>query len=167
MPPQQQLLRRYIPVVTVQRLAGAKQEHGAGIVHVGGAVHADDSPDLAGGLHDPVEAQVIGHQHHRQVGADPRRKQRLRAEGQGTHVGMQAVGADDDVEAPARTMLEADVAIIGDRGDRVGEEILDVAPRGVIEDLAEIVTHDLDVVVGDGRVDLSQVDADPLGALTV
>ncbi len=56
--------------------------------------------------------------------------------------------------------------MLGDGGDGVTEEVLDIVAAGVVEDLAEVVAHDLDVPVRQGGEDLVEVDLDrPLGAL--
>ena len=64
---------------------------------------------------------------------------------------MQSVGADDHVESAWRAVLEGDLAVVRDRRDGVGEQIFNVVARGVVEDLAEVVAHDLEMIVGDGR----------------
>jgi hypothetical protein len=61
---QQLLLPGCVPVVVLQWLGSAKQEHRACIVQVGGAVDAGDSPNLGNGFHDAVQVQVVGHRDH-------------------------------------------------------------------------------------------------------
>jgi hypothetical protein len=58
---------------------------------------------------------------------------------------VQAVGADHQVEALRRALLERDLAVCGDRRDGVAEDVLDVVGGGGVQDLAQVVTHDLDV----------------------
>ena len=60
---------------------------------------------------------------------------------------MQSVGADDHVESARRAVLESDLAVIRDRRDGVGEHVFNVVARGVGEDLAEVVGHDLEMIV--------------------
>ena len=76
------------------------------------------------------------------------REARLVAEDQAAHVGVQPVRADDEVEAARRPRSNVTSPSVGDRGDRVAEEVLDVVAGGVVEDLAQVVAHDLDVPVG-------------------
>ena len=45
--------------------------------------------------------------------------------------------------------------------------VVDIVERGVVVDLAQVVTHDLDVVVGDSGVHLAQVERDRLGVVAV
>jgi hypothetical protein len=52
------------------------------------------------------------------------------------------------------------VAVGGDRGDPVAEDVLDVVPGGVVVDLAEVVAHDLDVSVRGCAEHFGEVDLD-------
>ena len=67
------------------------------------------------------------------------------------------IGPDNDVETTPRGVLERHLTVVGDRDDRIREGIFDVVTCGVVEDLAQVVTHDLDVVVRYSRVELAQV----------
>jgi hypothetical protein len=76
----------------------------------------------------------------------------LVAEDQPAHVGVQPVGADDQVEAPRWAELEADldpVAILVQGPDRVAEAVVDVVAGGLVEDGGELAAHDLHVPVRD------------------
>ncbi len=73
---------------------------------------------------------------------------------------MQSVGADDEVEPTLSAVVEGHVAI-PKIGDGPPEQVLDIdAVRGGAEGVAEVVSHDLDVVAGDDREDRSEVDLD-------
>lgn len=71
---------------------------------------------------------------------------------------MEAIGSDHEVEAACRPVVEEDLAVVGEGGDGVAEDVFHVVASGVVEDLAEIVAHDLDVPVGHRAEDLGQVD---------
>lgn len=128
-----------------------------GGVDPGEAADTDVADHLAG------PDQRLGRRHHRQVAAQEARQAGLVAEGQAADIGVQPVGAHDDVECAWRAMLERHGPVGLDSGDRVAEQILDVVAGGVVIDLAEVVAHDLHVPVRTGRVDLGQVDPAGLG----
>ena len=61
---------------------------------------------------------------------------------------METIGADDEVErllSPGRERHVDSVALVGDGGDVLVEAILDAVARPLVEQLAQIAAHDLDV----------------------
>src|SRR5690606_16491195 len=103
-----------------------------------------------------------GHGRDGEVGADPGGESLLGAEDQAADVRVQAVRADDQVEAARLAALEGHLAGLADGGDGVVEDVLHVVAAGLVEDLAQVVAHDLDVPVGERGDDLA--DAHPHGS---
>ncbi|SHU76305.1 Uncharacterised protein [Mycobacteroides abscessus subsp. abscessus] len=76
---------------------------------------------------------------------------------------MQSVGADDEVESLIWGPVEADShagAVVGQVGDRIAEDVLGAGGAGAIQDLTEVISHDLDVPFRHGREDqhLGKID---------
>lgn len=73
----------------------------------------------------------------------------IRTEGQAPDVRVQAVGADDEVEAAGRGVAEGDVHAggrLGEGGDGVPEGVLGPGgERGLVQDPGEVAAQDLDV----------------------
>jgi hypothetical protein len=70
------------------------------------------------------------------------------AEREPSHRGVQAVGADHEVEAPRGAPIERDVdaaAVLAELGDRVVEDELGVVARGLVQDRYEVRARELDV----------------------
>ena len=147
-------------MVVVEFSFGAEQEHGACVVQVLGGVDGREAADADVADHLAAAGQRLGYRHHRQITAEEPGEVGFLAEGQAPHVGVQPVGADDDVELAGGGMLERHLAVMLDRRDRVAEQVLDVVAAGGVVDLAEVVAHDLHVPVRGGGVDLGEVDLD-------
>ncbi len=105
-----------------------------------------------------LRRQCFRHRSHRQVRPEESAEVGFFTENQPSNVGVQPVGADHDVEAAQRGVLECHIAVRRNTGDRVAEQILDILSAGVVVDLAEIVAHDLHVQVRGSGHDLCQVD---------
>nr|BFE78928.1 hypothetical protein GCM10020093_015290 [Planobispora longispora] len=72
----------------------------------------------------------------------------VRAERQPAHGGADAVGADDQVEAAGGAALEGHpypLGGLGQGGDRVVEDVLDVVPGRLVEDAAQVAAEDLEL----------------------
>ena len=78
-----------------------------------------------------------------------RRRSRWRSATPGRRPGRARSSAARRRRRPGRTAgrpaLERHRAVLADGGDRVVEDVLDVVAGGVVEDLAQVVAHDLDV----------------------
>lgn len=99
----------------------------------------------------------------------------VRPEHQLPDAGVQPVRADHQIELPCRAPRERHGAVRADCGDVISEQILDGVAARVVEDLAQVVPHDLDVPVRQRGGQLVVVDLrwaagapavedDPLGA---
>lgn len=77
----------------------------------------------------------------------------VRTEGQAPDVRVEAVGADDEVEAARRGVAEGDVHAggrLGEGGDGVPEDVLGPGgERGPVEDPGEVAAQYLDVAAGE------------------
>ena len=63
---------------------------------------------------------------------------------------MQAVCPDNKIKCLRRAVLERDVdSVLGllERADRVAEDVLDVVPARLVDDLGQFAAHDLDVAL--------------------
>jgi len=74
---------------------------------------------------------------------------------------VQAVGADNPVVSLLPAVLERHLAVVAHRGDGVAEDVLGVVAGGLVEDLAEVVPHDLGVPVGERAHDVADLHIDP------
>ena len=73
---------------------------------------------------------------------------RLIAEYQPAHIGVEAIGAYDEIEGARRSMLEGHMrarVVLPDTGDRVVEEIFDVVACRLVEDAHQIAAQNLDL----------------------
>ena len=139
-----------------------EHEHRTRVVEVVGGVDHRDPVGFEVAVHLAVAGKRFRHRHHREVAAEEAFRH-IVAEHDPAHAGMQSVGADDEVEPPWRAVLERHIAVVGDGGDLVAEDVLDVVAAGVVVDLAEVVAHDLDVPVGHRADELEVVDPRRLG----
>ncbi len=93
-----------------------------------------------------VEAQVVGDAEAGHVVVREAQVPGLVAEDQAAGARMQAVRADDEVDAAGRTALEGDVHSVpgvGERGDRVPEDVLDGVLGALVQDLRQFAAEDL------------------------
>ena len=64
---------------------------------------------------------------------------------------MLAVGADDEIKGTAFAPLERHVhaaGVVGDRGDRVAEDVLGSIHSGFVQDAGQVAAEHLDVATG-------------------
>jgi hypothetical protein len=79
-------------------------------------------------------------------------ERRLKAGHLGAHARVQRVGAHDQVEAARLAVLEGDaVAALGELGDGVVEDVVDVVAGGPVEDVDQVAADGLEL--GDGAAE--------------
>src|SRR6516164_5496751 len=145
-------------MVVVELFLAAEHEHPPGVVQVIRGIDGREATDAEVAEHLVLMCQRLGRRDHRQISPEEAGKRGFLAEDQATYVGVQPVGADDDVECARRGVLEGHLAVVFDRRDRVAEQVLHVVAGGVVVDLAEIVAHDLHVPVRRDAGELGEVD---------
>ena len=156
---QQRPLAGGVAVVVVQWVR-PEHEQRAGVLEVVGGVHPGDPVNVDVQVRITLVGKRFGYRDHRQVGAEEIGESGFVAEQQVAHAGVQPVGADHEVVAVGPAAGERDVAVLGQGGDVVAEPIVDVLAPGVVVDLREVVSHDLDMPVRHGREDRVVVDDD-------
>jgi hypothetical protein len=124
-------------------------------VEVLALAHGVEGGGLAGGVPDDAfagQAEVVAHGEAREAVAEVVVELLLGAEDEVSDAGVQAVGADDEVERAAGAAGEGHVhavVVIVEDGDAVVEEELDVVADGGVEDLREIASAHLQVAAFD------------------
>jgi hypothetical protein len=104
-----------------------------------------------------IQVQVVGGREARHVGAEVADERRLFAERQRPHPRVHPVGAHDQVEGSRLAALEGGlqtVVALGDVGDGVVEDVLDVVAGGRVEDTDQVAAQDLEL--GDGAAGVAQ-----------
>lgn len=144
---QDPLLRRDVPAVVGQPL-GAEHQQRAGPLRITVVAEAHTAAGLAVEAAGAVQAQVVGNGEAGHVVAQEAQMPGLLAEDQTTGVRVQAVGADDQVEAAGRAPLERDFDAlrgVGQRRDGVAEHVLHRVLRAFVHELGQVAAEDLHV----------------------
>jgi hypothetical protein len=134
---QQPPLRLQVGVVVAELLGRPEQEQRPRLTGLAHRVHGGGPAGGAPADHPALEAAVVGQGVDPEVAAQEVTEAGLVAEDQPAHVGVQPVGADDQVEAPRWAVLEGDldpVAVLVQGPDRVAEAVVDVVAGGLVED---------------------------------
>ena len=114
-------------MVVAQLLLASEEEPGPRISGRAYGIYHSKLPGRHIAPHLPVQREVDGHGEDPEVATDVPAELRLGTEDEVSHVGVQAVGADHEVEPASAGVLEgADdlVRFLDQRADRVAEDVL-------------------------------------------
>jgi hypothetical protein len=138
-------------VAVVRQRRRAEVHHHLGLGVVARAVDGDQPVGLDVDQAGVVQVQHVGRGEDHGVQPEVLDVRLLRPERQRAHPRVLTVGAHDEVEGTGLAALERHVhavGVVGDRGDRVTEDVFGVVPGRLVEDAREVAAKHLDVAPG-------------------